>query len=123
VSYRVQFEGPALVQLKGLPEAIFDALVERVTGLVREPWDVDLMTPGEDRAYRQAVFGYGYGLPGLPVLREPGPSQDPKISPVRWSKVEYLWERPQAPTCAPQATPSRSYPWPTAHQATPSNVE
>jgi hypothetical protein len=53
---------------------------------------------------------YGYGLPGLPVLREPGPSQDPKISPVRWSKVEYLWERPQAPTCAPQATPSRSYP-------------
>jgi hypothetical protein len=30
VSYRVQFEGQALVQLKGLPESIFDALVERI---------------------------------------------------------------------------------------------
>ena len=62
MSYRVQFEGQALVQLKGLPQAIFDALVERVTDLVREPWDADLMTPGGDPAYRQALFGHGYGL-------------------------------------------------------------
>ena len=53
MSYRVQFEGQALVQLKGLPQAIFDALVERVTDLVREPWDADLMTPGGYPAYRR----------------------------------------------------------------------
>lgn len=62
MSYRVQFEGQALVQLKGLPQVIFDALVERITDLVREPWDADLMTPGGDPAYRQALFGHGYGL-------------------------------------------------------------
>jgi hypothetical protein len=50
------------VQLKDLPEAIFDALVGRVTDLVREPWDADLMSPSGDPAYRQAIFGYGYGL-------------------------------------------------------------
>jgi hypothetical protein len=62
VNYRVVFEGPALTQLKGLPQAAFDALVERVADLVREPWDADLMTPGGDPAYRQAIFGQGYGL-------------------------------------------------------------
>ena len=34
---RRQFEGQALVQLKGLSQIAFDALVERVTDLVREP--------------------------------------------------------------------------------------
>jgi hypothetical protein len=62
VTYRVQFEGQALVQLKGLPSAAFDALVERVADLVGEPWDADLMTAGGDPAYRQALFGQGYGL-------------------------------------------------------------
>jgi hypothetical protein len=62
VTYRVQFEGQALVQLKGLPQAVFDALVERVTDLVREPWVADLMTQGGDPAYRQALFGHGSGL-------------------------------------------------------------
>jgi hypothetical protein len=62
VSYQAQFEGHALVQLKGLPQAAFDALVERVADLVREPWDADLMTVGGDPAYRQALFGQGYGL-------------------------------------------------------------
>jgi hypothetical protein len=57
VSFRAQFEGQALVQLKGLPQAAFDALVERVADLVREPWDADLMTPDGDPAYRQAIFG------------------------------------------------------------------
>lgn len=55
MSYRVQFESQALVQLKGLPSAAFDALVERVADLVREPWDADLMTAGGDPAYRQAL--------------------------------------------------------------------
>lgn len=62
VSYRFQFEGQALVQLKGLPQVIFDVLAERVTDLVREPWDADLMMPGEDPACGQASFGRGYGL-------------------------------------------------------------
>jgi hypothetical protein len=48
MSYRVQFEG--------------QALVERVTDLVREPWGADLMTPGGNPAYRQAIFGPDYGL-------------------------------------------------------------
>jgi hypothetical protein len=38
VSYRVRFEGAALVQLNGLLAAAFDALVERVTDLIDEPW-------------------------------------------------------------------------------------
>jgi hypothetical protein len=62
VTYRAEFEGGALVQLNGLPRAAFDALVERVAVLVREPWDAQLITPGADPAYRQAVFGVGWGL-------------------------------------------------------------
>jgi chloramphenicol 3-O-phosphotransferase len=38
MTYRVEFEAAALVQLNGLPSAAFDALVERVTVLVQEPW-------------------------------------------------------------------------------------
>ncbi len=60
--YRVEFEGAALVQLNGLPLAAFDALVERMVALVQEPWDADLMAPGNDQAYRQVIFGEGYGL-------------------------------------------------------------
>jgi hypothetical protein len=62
VTYRAEFEGPALVQLNGLPHGAFNALVERVAVLADEPWDADLMTPGGDPAYRQATFGAGYGL-------------------------------------------------------------
>jgi hypothetical protein len=62
MSYRVQFEGPALVQLNGLPSPVFDALVERVVALVDEPWDADLMTAGGDPAFRQTICGTGYGL-------------------------------------------------------------
>jgi hypothetical protein len=43
VSYNVWFEGAALIQLNGLPAAAFDALVERVTSLVDEPWDAAVM--------------------------------------------------------------------------------
>ena len=62
MTYRAEFEGYALTQLKGLPQAAFDALVERVADLVREPWDADLITVGGDPAYRQVIFGRGYGL-------------------------------------------------------------
>jgi hypothetical protein len=37
-------------------------LIERVVDLAREPWDADLMTSAGDPAYRQAIFGRGYGL-------------------------------------------------------------
>lgn len=62
MSYSIRFEHAALVQLKGLPAAAFDALVERVTDLVDEPWDAVVMPPGNDPAYRTTVFGSGYGL-------------------------------------------------------------
>jgi hypothetical protein len=62
VSYRVRFEGAALVQLNGLPAAAFDALVERVVDLVDEPWDASVMPPGNDPAFRMTVFDAGNGL-------------------------------------------------------------
>jgi hypothetical protein len=62
MTYRAEFEGAALVQLNGLPSAAFDALAERVVALVQGPWDADLMAPGDDPAYRQAIFAEGYGL-------------------------------------------------------------
>jgi hypothetical protein len=62
MSYEVEFDGAALIQLNGLPPAAFDALVQRVVDLVDEPWDADLMAPGDDPAERQAAFGEGYGL-------------------------------------------------------------
>jgi hypothetical protein len=46
MTYRVEFDGAALVQLNGLPSAAFDALVHRVVALVEEPWDADLMAVG-----------------------------------------------------------------------------
>lgn len=62
MTYRVEFEGAALIQLNGLPSAAFDALLERVVALVQEPWDADLMAPGDNSAFREAIFGEGYGL-------------------------------------------------------------
>jgi hypothetical protein len=56
MTYRVEFEGAVLVQLNGLPSAAFDALVQRVVALVQEPWDADLMAPGNDPSYRQVTF-------------------------------------------------------------------
>jgi hypothetical protein len=57
VSYRVRFEGAALVQLNGLPGAAFDALLQRVVDLAEEPWDAAVMPPGKDPAYRMTVSG------------------------------------------------------------------
>lgn len=62
MSYSVKFEGAALVQLKDLPNAAFNALLQRVVDLVDEPWDATVMPPGSDPAYRMTVFGAGYGL-------------------------------------------------------------
>jgi hypothetical protein len=62
VTYRVRFEAYALVQLHGLPSEVFDALLDRVVELVEEPWDAVVMPPGDDPAYRRAVFGSGWGL-------------------------------------------------------------
>jgi hypothetical protein len=62
VSYQVRFEGPALVQLNGLPAKAFDALVGRVVELVDEPWDASVMPPGDDPAFRMTVFDAGNGL-------------------------------------------------------------
>jgi hypothetical protein len=62
VTYRVRFEAYALVQLHGLPSEAFDALFARVVELVEEPWDAVVMPPGNDPAYRQSVFGSGWGL-------------------------------------------------------------
>jgi hypothetical protein len=62
VTYRVRFEAYALVQLHGLPSEAFDALLHRVVELVEAPWDAVVMPPGDDPAYRQTVFGSGWGL-------------------------------------------------------------
>jgi hypothetical protein len=62
MTYRPQFEGQALVQLNGLPPVAFDALLERVIDLLREPWDAAVIPPADDPAYRRTVFGSGYGL-------------------------------------------------------------
>ena len=48
MSYSVRFEGTALIQLNGLPADAFNALLERVTNLVDQPWDATVMPPGRD---------------------------------------------------------------------------
>jgi hypothetical protein len=49
MSYRVLFEGGALIQLNGLPAGAFDELVARVVDLVDAPWDASVLPPGDDR--------------------------------------------------------------------------
>jgi hypothetical protein len=62
VSYQVQFDGNALIQLRGLPEDAFEALLARVVELVDAPWDAAVAAPGNDPAVRDATFGTGWGL-------------------------------------------------------------
>ena len=67
MTYRVWFDGEALVQLHGLPAEAFDALFTRVVELVDAPWDARVMPGSNDPAYRQAVFGSGWGLVNFQV--------------------------------------------------------
>jgi hypothetical protein len=67
VTYRVLFDGEALVQLNGLPAEAFEALFARVVELVDAPWDARVMPGSDDPAYRQAVFGAGSGLVNFQV--------------------------------------------------------
>jgi hypothetical protein len=62
MTYRIEFEGGALVQLNGLPSVAFDALVDRIVMLVREPWDADLRVSADGSAHRETIFGEGLGL-------------------------------------------------------------
>ena len=62
MSYQVQFDGNVLLQLRGLPEEAFDALVARVVELVDAPWDAAVAAPGHDPASRDVAFGTGAGL-------------------------------------------------------------
>ena len=62
MTYRIEFEGGALVQLNGLPSVAFGALVDRMVMLVREPWDADLRVSADGSAYRETIFGEGLGL-------------------------------------------------------------
>lgn len=49
MTYRVRFEGHALVQLHGLPGEGFDALLARVVELMDAPWDAVVMPPAMTR--------------------------------------------------------------------------
>lgn len=62
MTYRIEFEGNALTQFRGFPEDAFEALLARVVELVDAPWDATVMPPGNDPAFRRAVFGTGWGL-------------------------------------------------------------
>jgi hypothetical protein len=61
LSYRPEFYGAALRQIKGLPDDAFQALLDRVVELVDAPWDATVLPPGDDPARRETGFG-GYGL-------------------------------------------------------------
>jgi hypothetical protein len=62
VSYQVQFDGNALIQLRGLPRNAFEALLARVLELVDAPWDAAIAAPGNNPAVRDITFGNGSGL-------------------------------------------------------------
>ena len=56
MSYRVEFEGDALVRLNGLPKNAFGALVDSVVDLVRNPRNANEVAPGEGATYREAFL-------------------------------------------------------------------
>jgi hypothetical protein len=67
VIYRVEFGGGAQVQFHSLPERAQDALVECAVDLAERPWDALLRPPGDDRRFRETVFGSGHGVRGFHV--------------------------------------------------------
>lgn len=80
MSYRVEFHASALAELKGLPDAAFDALLQRTVKLVDAPWDAMVLYPDEPE-FRQAFFGH-YGLMSFHVHRE---SHTIRIFSVVWT--------------------------------------
>jgi len=65
VSHRVEFGGGAQVQFHSLPEHARDALIDCAAELAMQPWDAMIRPPGEDRHFREAVFGSGSGILGF----------------------------------------------------------
>lgn len=63
MTYRVTFGGGAAVQHQALPRSAQDALLACAVGLADTPWNNTLvLPPGDDPAFREAVFGAGRGL-------------------------------------------------------------
>lgn len=62
MSYQVQFDGNALIQLRGLPHDAFEELLTRVLELVDAPWDAAVAALGNNPAVRDVTFGSGSGL-------------------------------------------------------------
>jgi hypothetical protein len=63
VSYRVEFAATADVQLVGLPDDAFAALVDALVKVVRDPWGQSGQeSPDDDPAYRWLAFGTGLGV-------------------------------------------------------------
>jgi len=63
VTYRVTFAAGAAVLFHHLPEHARDALVRRAAKLAEAPWDgTRILPPGDDPAFRGAIFGDGRGL-------------------------------------------------------------
>jgi hypothetical protein len=63
VTYRVIFAAGAAAQFHQLPEPARDALVAGAAALAEAPWDNTIvLPPGDDPAFREAIFGSGRGL-------------------------------------------------------------
>ena len=70
MSFRIEFGGGAQIQFHTLPEQAKDALIERAVDLAERPWDAVVRPPGEDRRFRETVFGSGSGILGFFVDEE-----------------------------------------------------
>jgi hypothetical protein len=64
-SQESEFGGGAQVQFHSLPEHARDALIDCAAELAMQPWDAMIRPPGEDRHFREAVFGSGSGILGF----------------------------------------------------------
>jgi hypothetical protein len=63
VTYRVEFDVDTALQFHTLPTHAREALFLRVAELSTAPWDgTSPLGPASAPAYREAVFGNGYGL-------------------------------------------------------------
>ncbi len=63
MTYRVAFAAGAAAQFHDVPEHARDAVVRRAADLAERPWDgVTVLPPGDNLAFREAVFGNGHGL-------------------------------------------------------------